>query len=39
MKPAPPAIHTVPGPNVNSHFNYAFANGFRVAEVAGFEMS
>lgn len=39
MKPTPPAIHTVPGSNVNSHFNYSFANGLRVAEVAGFELS
>jgi hypothetical protein len=31
MQPAPSAIHSVSGSNVNSQFHYAFANGLRIA--------
>ena len=38
MQPAPSAIHSVSGSNVKSQFHYAFANGLRIAKVAGFEL-
>ena len=39
MLALPPAIHAVPGSNMNSQFRDALTHRFRVTEVASFNLS